>query len=165
MSAIAALFPLPASPQNLPLFRTLGAPQSEALLARNASGRIAFTLDGRVQMLPVNYVYVNGWIYGRTASAAYLPRNAPVAFEVEERNSPSEWRSVVIQGQLEMVECKTPAKTSRGWRRVLSTLRKSFAPRRDEAPTVLFRDQVFCIPEASMSGRASLPNRILSHAS
>lgn len=165
MSAIAALFPLPACPQNLPLFKVLGLPQSEALLARNTSGRIAFTLGGRVQMLPINYVYVNGWIYGRTAAAAYLPRNAPVAFEVEERNSPSEWRSVVVQGQLEMVERERPAETSRVWRRVSSTLRKFFAPGGDEAPTVLFRDQIFCIQATSISGRASLPNRILFYAS
>jgi hypothetical protein len=50
----ADLFPLPASPQNLPVFRTLPPSQSEAVLVRNNVGKIAFALDGRVQLLPVN---------------------------------------------------------------------------------------------------------------
>ena len=154
MSAIAPLFPLPASPQNLPLFRALRPAQIEALLFHNSSGRIAFTLGGRVQMLPVNYVYVNGWIYGRTAEASYLPKNAPVAFEVEEHNDLSGWRSVVIQGQLDMVQAESPATASGGWRRLSSALRQFFAPRGDEEPTVFFRDQLFCIRAAQVSGRS-----------
>lgn len=164
MSAISALFPLPASPQNLPLFKALESAESEFILGHNSSGRIAFTLGGRVQILPVNYVYVNGWIYGRTVAAAYLPRNAPVAFQVEEHNAPFEWRSVVIQGHLAMVEAESPAETSGGWGRVLWTLRQLFA-RGDEAPTTLFRDQLFCIRVTQLSGRASLPNKTRSYAS
>jgi nitroimidazol reductase NimA-like FMN-containing flavoprotein (pyridoxamine 5'-phosphate oxidase superfamily) len=165
MSAIAPLFPLPPSPQNLPLFRALGPSQTEALLARNSSGTIAFTLGGRVQMLPTNYLYVNGWIYGRTADAAYLPRNAPVAFEVEERNNSSGWRSVLVQGQLDMVESDNPAKASGGWGRIFSALRRFLAPPGDEEPSVFFRDQIFCIRAAQISGRASLPDKTMSCAS
>jgi nitroimidazol reductase NimA-like FMN-containing flavoprotein (pyridoxamine 5'-phosphate oxidase superfamily) len=142
MSAITPLFPLPASPQNLPLFRALGPAQIEALLFRNSCGRIAFALGGRVQMLPANYVYVNGWIYGRTADAACLPKNAPVGFEVEERDNLSGWRSVLVQGQLDMVESESP-----------------------EKPTVFFRDQLFCIRAAHVSGRGSLPEKTMSCAS
>jgi len=165
MSGTAALFPLPPSPQNLPLFRLMGPTQTEALLVRNCCGRIAFTLGGRVQMLPINYVYVNGWIYGRTAAAAYLPRNVPVAFEVDERNNAFEWRSVVIQGRLELVESKNPENASGGWTRLMSTLRALFAPSGDEAAAVLFRDQLFCIRVTDMSGRASLPDKTRSYAS
>ncbi len=68
-SSIAAdLFPLPAPPQNLPLFKTLTPAQNQAVLVRNSVGRIAFALNGRVQLLPINYVYLNRWIYGRTAA-------------------------------------------------------------------------------------------------
>jgi len=165
MSAISPLFPLPASPQNLPLFRAMGPSQTEALLARNSSGTIAFTLGGRIQMLPTNYVYVNGWIYGRTADATFLPRNAPVAFEVEEHNDLFGWRSVLIQGQLDMVESESPAKVSGGWGRWLSGLQRFLTPPGDEEPTVFFHDQIFCIRAAQISGRASLPNKTMSCAS
>jgi len=165
MSAISPLFPLPASPQNLPLFRATGSSQIEALLARNSSGTIAFTLGSRVQMLPTNYVYVNGWIYGRTADAAYLPRNAPVAFEVEERSNLFGWRSVLIQGQLDMVQSEDPAKASGGWKRLLSGLRRFLTPPGDEESSVFFRDQIFCIRAAQISGRASLPDKTLASAS
>lgn len=135
MTRISDLFPLPPSPQNLPVFKTLRKNQSETTLVRNGVGRIAFVVDGRVQMLPVNYVFLNGWIYGRTAAAAYLPGNAPVVFEVEERNDGCEWRTVVVQGQLDMVETGSP----------------------DDRSAVLFRDQLFCIRAREISGRASLP--------
>lgn len=135
MTKTSDLFPMPASPQNLPVFRTLGSNQSEAILVRNGVGRIAFVVDGYIQMLPINYVFLNGWIYGRTAAPAYLPSRAPVAFEVEERIENREWRSVVVNGQLDMVESSNT----------------------DGKSGPLFHDQLFCIRALKISGRASLP--------
>ncbi|HEY3134105.1 MAG TPA: pyridoxamine 5'-phosphate oxidase family protein [Gemmatimonadaceae bacterium] len=151
------LFPLPASPQNLPLFKTLRPSQSEAVLVRNDVGRIAFALDGRVQLLPINYVYLNGWIYGRTAAAAYLPRNAPVAFQVDEYNEAPEWRSVVVHGQLDLVESESAEPARPFVRRALSRIRRLVRPAASETPSVLFRDQLFGIQAIEIAGSASLP--------
>ena len=135
MTRTSDLFPLPASPQNLPVFKALAPSQSETVLDRNDIGRIAFVVDGRVQLLPVNYVFLNGWIYGRTAAPAYLPRNAPVTFEVEERAEKPDWRSVVVHGQLDMVESGDA----------------------DEKSAPLFHDQLFCFRALEITGRGSLP--------
>jgi len=144
MTKTSDLFPLPASPQNLPLFRTLGSSQNEATLVRNGVGKIAFVVDGRIQILPINYVFLNGWIYGRTAAPAYLPSRARVTFEVEERTETREWRSVVVHGRLDLVESGNT----------------------DEKSGPLFHDQLFCIRALEISGRASLPveGRLASNA-
>jgi nitroimidazol reductase NimA-like FMN-containing flavoprotein (pyridoxamine 5'-phosphate oxidase superfamily) len=151
---ISDLFPLPASPQNLPLFRTLRPSQIDAILVRNSVGKIAFAVDGRVELLPINFVYLNGWIYGRTAAATFLPGSAPVTFQVDERTEAGEWRSVVVTGQLDLVESESPA--PRGiYQRVLSRIRGLVRPAPPEEPAVRFRDQLFAIQAAEMSGRAS----------
>lgn len=152
----SSLFPLPPSPQNLPLFKRLGPYESETVLVRNDVGRIAFVVDGHVQMLPINYVFLTGWIYGRTAAAAYLPRKAPVAFEVEERST-REWRTVVVRGQLDMVESDQPGNKRGFFENVLSTMRRLVGAGADDQSGVLFRDQIFCIKASEISGRASLP--------
>lgn len=152
----ADLFPLPPSPQNLPLFKTLRPSQTEAVLVRNKIGRIAFALDGRVQLLPINYVYLNGWIYGRTAARGYLPRNAPVTFQVDECTAALEWSSVIVHGRLDLVESESA--TTRGvYRQALSRIRRLVRPAVTDAPSVLFRDQLFGIQAMEIHGRASLP--------
>lgn len=135
MTRTSDLFPLPGSPQNLPVFKPLAPSQSEAILVRNDVARIAFVVDGRVQLLPIKYVFLNGWIYGRTAAPDYLPRNAPVTFEVEERAEKPDWQSVVVRGQLDMVESGDA----------------------DEKSAPLFHDQLFCFRALEISGRGSLP--------
>ena len=42
----------------------------ESILHRNNLGRIAFALQDRVTVLPVQYVYTDGWIYGRIVRSA-----------------------------------------------------------------------------------------------
>ena len=69
MLAATPVFPVPESPQDLPLFKALSFAESEAVLHRNNVGRLAFALHDRVDVVPIHYVYLNGWIYGRTAPA------------------------------------------------------------------------------------------------
>lgn len=156
-SVASNLFPLPASPQNLPLFKALRPSQVEAVLDRNSIGKIAFALDGRVELLPVNYVYLNGWIYGRTAAPAYLPRNAPVTFQVDERSAAGEWSSVVVSGQLDLVESESEPLPRGLYQRVLSRIRALGRPAAPDVPAVLFHDQLFAIQAVEISGRATLP--------
>ena len=55
-----------------PLFKTLSREECESVLLRNNVGRIAFALHDRVSILPIHYVFLNGWVYGRTAAAGKL---------------------------------------------------------------------------------------------
>jgi nitroimidazol reductase NimA-like FMN-containing flavoprotein (pyridoxamine 5'-phosphate oxidase superfamily) len=48
-----------------PQFRTLDRREAEAVLARNHMGRISYAGDGGIRVLLVDYVYSDGWIYGR----------------------------------------------------------------------------------------------------
>ena len=71
-----------------------------ALLARNHVGRLAYAHHSHVQIEPLNYVYADGWLYGRTSPGAKLDATGeswwPVAFEVDEIDSLFSWRSVVV---------------------------------------------------------------------
>jgi uncharacterized protein len=80
--------------------RTLSPPQCEALLARNMVGRVAFAHRGHVNIAPVLYVFVDGWLYARADAAmrAAIRRNRWVAVEVAEVKSVSDWQSVVVRG-------------------------------------------------------------------
>lgn len=150
-------FRVPASPQDLPVFRALKSCESAIVLARNNVGRIAFSVDGRVQMLPVHFQCINGWIYGRTAAPAFLPANAAVAFEVEESTASGEWRNVVVQGRLDLVEAFNAGSGRSLYQRAWSLVRGLVQSGQSESPSALFRDQLFGIRVREISGRASLP--------
>lgn len=152
-----SLFPIPDSPQDLPIFKTLQTRQCEAILLRNDVGRIAFALEDRVQILPVHYAYRKGWIHGRTAAPNYLPQNASVAFQVDERNSSNEWRTIIVHGQLDIVESGGADQPREVLQRARSFFRQLLQPALVESPAVLFRDQLFCIRASEITGRASLP--------
>jgi hypothetical protein len=82
----------------------------EAILTRNSVGRIAFAVDDRVSLLPVQYVYTGGWIYGMTTVSAPLRdllRNRRVLFEVDEHTPSLEWTSVTVRGPLHLIEVPT----------------------------------------------------------
>lgn len=78
-----------------------------SVLARNSVGRLAFARGGQIDVLPIQYVYCDGSIYGRTSAggklAALHPSGAEVAFEVDEIQSSNTWRSVLTHGTLRVV--------------------------------------------------------------
>ena len=85
----------------VPLFRELTRAECDALLERNDVGRVAFSFHDHVDIEPVNYIYANGWLHGRTAPGAkiHVLRHHPwVAFEVDEVDGLFDWRSVTIHG-------------------------------------------------------------------
>lgn len=79
-----------------PLDRT----QCEALLERNIVGRIAFADRAHVDIVPISYVYLAGWLYARADAPmrTAIRRNRWVAVEVAEVRDVRRWRSVVVRG-------------------------------------------------------------------
>ena len=81
--------------------RELTRTEIDAILGRNNVGRIAFSFQDRVDIEPINYVYKDSWIYGRTSKGSKIDTIAHhmwVAFEVDEVAGLFEWRSVVVKG-------------------------------------------------------------------
>jgi uncharacterized protein len=82
------------------VLRTLSPRQCEALLARNMVGRIAFAHRGQVNIAPMLYIFVDGWLYARADAAmrTALQHNRWVAVEVAEVKGVADWQSVVVRG-------------------------------------------------------------------
>jgi hypothetical protein len=85
-----------------PQFRSLDRHETDEVLARNHVGRIAYARGNHIDIEPIHYVYANGWLYGRTSPGRQLDITGtgwwPVAFEVDEVEDVSRWRSVVVHG-------------------------------------------------------------------
>lgn len=166
----AAVLNPPPTGNDVPLFAALDTKTCEAVLARNSVGRIAFSLHDRVSIVPIHYVYASGWIYGRTAAAGKLGeilRNRRIAFEVDEHSQVFQWRSVVVRGPLYLIEPGTAPSDRRVHTKAVSLIRRLVPSALTHSDPVPFRDQLFRIRVAEMSGRASGPtggNRLFSRS-
>ena len=81
--------------------------EARAFLARNHTGRIAFSQHDRVDIQPISYAYDNGWILGRTSigtKLSTLAHNPWCAFEVDEVSGPLDWTSVVARGAFHLLD-------------------------------------------------------------
>ncbi len=97
----------PADVHEHPAFRDLTADESRALLQRHNLGRIAYSFHDRVDIQPINYVFTDNWLYGRTSRGdkfATIAHNPWCAFEVDEARSLFDWDSVVVKGHLELLD-------------------------------------------------------------
>ena len=160
MLAASSAPTVPSSPRDVPVFKTLSREESEAVLSRNSVGRIAFALHDRVNIVPIHYVYMNGWVYGRTASAGKLRdilRNRRIAFEVDEERQLFEWRSVIVRGPLYLIQSDGTQRARAIYHAALSAMRRLLPESLTELDPVPFRDQLFRIRAAEVSGRASVP--------
>jgi nitroimidazol reductase NimA-like FMN-containing flavoprotein (pyridoxamine 5'-phosphate oxidase superfamily) len=118
-----------------------------ALLARNSVGRIAYTFRDRVDVEPISYVYADGWLYARTSEGTKLTtlKHQPwIAFEVDEIESRSAWRSVVVHGTIYWLDRSRSDRDRDAYDEALATLRAAdpaVLTEADQAPhrTVLFR--------------------------
>lgn len=149
-----------ARPAAAPQFKTLSRDECESVLLRNNVGRIAFSLHDRVSILPIHYVFQNGWIYGRTASAGKLGqilRNRRIAFEVDEHSQLFDWRSVIVRGAFYLIQPDKTQHPSSVYRTAVAAIRQLLPDALTESDPVPFRDELFRIRAVDVTGRASVP--------
>jgi nitroimidazol reductase NimA-like FMN-containing flavoprotein (pyridoxamine 5'-phosphate oxidase superfamily) len=78
--------------------------QIDLVLKRHHIGRVGCYIDGRPYIVPVTYVYEDGYVYGRSDEGMKIKamRQHPVVcFEVEDIDDMRSWRSVIAWGSFE----------------------------------------------------------------
>jgi hypothetical protein len=141
-----------------PMIRELTADESRALLGRHVVGRIAYSLDDRVDIQPIHFVFDGEWLYGRTSLGtkfSMLARHSWCAFEVDEVRDLFDWDSVVVKGHMELLdpELGSPDAYARGLELMRSLIPSSLTAT-DPAP---HRSSLFRIHVAELTGRAARP--------
>ncbi|HEX6965247.1 MAG TPA: pyridoxamine 5'-phosphate oxidase family protein [Gemmatimonadaceae bacterium] len=137
-----------------PHFRALDESEIWAILARNHVGRIAYTFHDRVDIVPVHYLYSDGWIYGRTSPGekiVTLAHHRWVAFEVDEVEGPYDWRSVIVRGGLYLLLPDDPH-----WEHALQLIRRAAPDALTEHDPTPFRTVLFRIAVQESSGREGI---------
>lgn len=83
----------------------IAEPESWEHLAGAQVCRLAFPLDGRIELVPANYVAIEQRLLFRTVPGSVIHRAAgrPVVFEVDGWTEHDAW-SVVVRGPLQQVE-------------------------------------------------------------
>lgn len=143
-------------------FRELSHDEIEGVLSRNIVGRMAFAFHDRVDIQPIHYVYERGWLYGRTSPGnkiATLRHNQWVAFEVDEVSDVFEWRSVVIHGSFWLLRPRGTPHSVEVWKRAVSLLGHIVPGTLTEDDPVGFRQIVFRVAVADVSGREARQTR------
>ena len=134
-----------------PHFRALEPNEMRAILVRNHVGRVAYSFHDRVNIVPVHYLYSNGWIYGRTSPGEkmeILAHHKWVAFEVDEVEGPYDWRSVVVRGGLYVLEPDDDA-----WSEALELIRAVVPAALGASDPTPFRTVLFRIAIQESTGR------------
>jgi nitroimidazol reductase NimA-like FMN-containing flavoprotein (pyridoxamine 5'-phosphate oxidase superfamily) len=94
------------------MYGALNDREMDALLARHRYGRLGYTLEGQIYIVPINYAYEGGVLYGHAAKGTQvngaqvsgtkvrgMRQNPTVAFEVDEIQDAAHWRSVLLHGR------------------------------------------------------------------
>ncbi len=141
-----------------PSFRVLDTAESQAILARNHVGRVAYSFHDRVDIEPIHYVYDGGWIYGRTSPGtklATLSHHRWVAFEVDEVDGPFDWRSVVVHGTVYWLTSDASHASEAEVESGLSLLRTFLPETLTEVDPTPFRTVLFRLSVSEITGRCA----------
>lgn len=82
--------------------------QIDHVLSSQIIGRIGCYLDGEMYIVPVTYVYDNGYIYAHSKEGLkvqMMRENPKVCFQVDAMQAMTNWQSVILWGEYE--ELKT----------------------------------------------------------
>ena len=85
----------------------LNREQCEQVLRHELVGRIGSHAAGRVYVVPVTYVFFEGYIYAHSKEGLKIKmmrKNPKVCFEVESRVSMRDWRTVILWGKFEEIK-------------------------------------------------------------
>src|ERR1043165_5176780 len=111
-----------------PVIRALDRAECERILARNHVGRLAYAWQNHVDIEPLNYVFHDGWIYGRTSHGAKPDAVGhtwgPGAFEVDEVEEVCRWRGVVVHGGFYTLPAEGSEWQAEEWRQGVELLRR-----------------------------------------
>lgn len=145
-----------------PVFSELKRDEIDALLTRNNVGRIAYAFHDRVDIEPINYVYADGWIYGRTSHGsklATIEHHRWVAFEVDESRGIFDWRSVVVRGAVNFLTPDSAPAEAHSFEHGLSLLRELLPGTLQANDPVPFRQVVFRIHLDEVTGRQAISGK------
>ena len=87
--------------------------QCEQVLRRELIGRIGSYGAGKVYVIPVTYVFRDGYIYAHSKEGLKIKmmrKNPKVCFEVESRDSMRDWRTVILWGKYEELKSQAEVK-------------------------------------------------------
>ena len=139
-----------------PRIRALSSRQIERVLSRNQVGRIAFISGKRIELQPVNFVYADGAIYGRTSHGTKETawQHSPfVAFEVDEIDGPFDWRSVIVHGTVYVLHQRGSEAERADFQKAIETVREAFPGAFTNRDRTAYRDVVFRIEPHEVTGR------------
>ncbi len=142
--------------QPTPFIRELERSEIDTLLQSNTVGRLAFATRSLVDIEPVNYVYADGWIYGRTSPGTKISAVATnwwVAFEVDECADLFQWRSVVAHGGFYRLYDEGRDVDRKRYHAALAALRTLVPTTLREEDPVPYRTIVFGILVQEMRGK------------
>jgi nitroimidazol reductase NimA-like FMN-containing flavoprotein (pyridoxamine 5'-phosphate oxidase superfamily) len=140
--------------------RDLSFEEAEELLRRHAVGRLAYLMRNQVEIVPIHYVYADGWIYARSAVGQKLRAllQAPwVAFEVDEIENAGSWRSVVVRGSAQILDPEGPPMEREALEQAIAALRKANPNVLREGDPSPGRNFVVRIHADRVTGKAASP--------
>jgi nitroimidazol reductase NimA-like FMN-containing flavoprotein (pyridoxamine 5'-phosphate oxidase superfamily) len=145
-----------------PRITALSVQQTAFVLARNCVARIAFCHDGRVELIPIHYAYLDGAIVGRIAMGAkYLQWLvvSDVVMEVDEVHSLYDWRSVVVRGKLALLSAKGTQSDRAAYTAAVDAIRSVIPTAFTENDPTPERSFVFRVDPSEVTGRQASTKR------
>lgn len=144
------------------MLRDLSPEVTDYILGNQLFGRIGCAANGQVLVIPVTYLYDGQAIYGQTREGSktqLLRQNPAVCFEVDEMDSPTCWRSVIVQGVYEELDGddRLYAEQRLGPGR-LAPLNQTKIANAQEEPVIVYRIRIL-----SKTGRTETKDDSLCH--